>query len=133
MVRWAVRSGSSALPKTTTATPLGTRRSVTTPAGVRSRASRQTAGGIAPGPWRTLSTMARVLGSPAVAEPVEKRREADRRGPGHHDFEAHAGRAAYRSAAAARSRATPHAASSIVRLMTAAITSWTLAIANAAP
>src|SRR4029077_18725597 len=32
MVRWAARSASSALPNTTTATPLGTRRSVTTPA-----------------------------------------------------------------------------------------------------
>ena len=50
MARWAVRRGSSALPNTTTATPLGTRRSVTTPAGVRSRASRQVTGGAAPGP-----------------------------------------------------------------------------------
>ena len=51
-------------------------------------------------------------GQPGGGQPVEKRREPHRRGPGHDDLEAHGGRADYRSAAAARSRA--HAARRLV-------------------
>src|SRR5439155_6067377 len=65
--RWAAWRLSSALPKTTMETPDGVRRSAITPAGVRRRTSRHWAGGRAPGPWSTLSTMATDVGSPAAA------------------------------------------------------------------